>query len=127
MKRLFLIVAAAMVVGCSAPHSSAAPHASTANGGAIMRHVLAINSCYTRAYIKAHFVDAAVDKHALRTCYNDTVESEQPRLRGVISVALVRVGRSCEHLIDPGSDVAMIAYRNCIFDALRKLGTPPPS
>jgi hypothetical protein len=97
------------------------------SGDPVIRHVLAINYCYAREDIRVHYHDAAVDKHAVRSCYNNRVGSMRPGPDNRINAMVLQAGRPCEHLIDTKSDDAMISYRNCTFAALDKIGTPPPA
>lgn len=112
-----VIAALVALAACAASHASSDP---------VMRHVLAINFCYSREEIKVHYVDGAIDRHAVRTCYNDRVGRMQPGNNDRLNAPIVRVATPCEHLIDTTNDDAMIEYRNCIFKGLTKLGTPPP-
>ena len=91
-----------------------------------MQHVLAINYCYAHEYVKARYIESAVDKHAVRTCYLQMEPSMQPNMAKV-TPAVLDVGKSCEHKLDTTSDNGLVAYRNCIFEQLDKLSTLPPS
>lgn len=107
------LVAAVAVAGCA----SSRPPASDAT---VRNHVLAITYCYARAFYDAHGVESAVDKHAVRTCFNKTA-NDPPQMADKMSDAMLAIGRTCESTLDPASDDAVVAYRTCVFEKVDKL------
>jgi hypothetical protein len=111
-----LVVAALFLAGCSG-----SPPASDDD---VLKHVLAINTCNVRMYVKQ--ADATLrpgttpsyDDRGLRVCFVATVPTQTLNQKIKRHPAILALGRSCENLIDTQSDAAMASYQKCIQDGM---------
>jgi hypothetical protein len=110
-----LTVAQFFLAGCSG-----SPPASDDD---VLKHVLAINNCNAKMYIKQ--ADAMrsgptppYDNRGLRLCFIATGPTQSLNQKIKRHPAILALGRSCENLIDTKSDAAIAAYQKCIQDGM---------
>jgi len=85
--------------------------AATPSDDVVLKHVLAINTCYARTHVKQSVsgLRACFVARAWRQRLNDRLR-EHP--------AILALGRSCEKYVDLASDDAIAAYGKCIRDGM---------
>jgi hypothetical protein len=109
---------------------------STPSDDEVLRHVLAINTCYARMYVKQsaaalaqHRAFAgskglmaaptpAYDVSGLRACFVARASRQRLNDRLRKHPAILALGRSCEKYVDLNSDDAIAAYGKCIRDGM---------
>jgi len=109
---------------------------STPSDDDVLRHVLAINTCYARMYVKQsaaalaqHRAFAgskdlmaaptpASDLSGLRACFAARASRQRLNDRLRKHPAILALGRSCEKYVALNSDDAIAAYGKCIRDGM---------
>ncbi|HEY6486217.1 MAG TPA: hypothetical protein VIX83_07525 [Candidatus Cybelea sp.] len=108
----------------------------TASDDDVLKHVLAINTCYARMYVKQAgaaltqrraFADSkdlmpvptpAYDVTGLRACFAARVSHQRLNDRLRTYPAILALGRSCEKYVDLNSDAAIAGYGKCIHEGM---------
>ncbi|MGC9991734.1 MAG: hypothetical protein ABSD52_04940 [Candidatus Cybelea sp.] len=115
------VAAALALAGLFLAACSASPPASDDD---VLKHVLAINTCNAKMYVKQARAalrpgpTPSYDDRGLRLCFVATVPDQTLNQKIKRHPAILALGRSCEKLINTQSDAAMAAYQKCIQDGM---------
>lgn len=126
----------ARALGLALVNATAACSGRTTSDDDVLRHVLAINTCYARMYVKqsatalaqrrafagskdiAAVPTPAYDVSGLRRCFVARASRQHLNDRLREHPAILALGRSCEKYVDLKSDDAIAAYGKCIRDGM---------